>query len=128
MTDAGGGEGAAAPAEVTASATTVAAEAGGGGAGGGAPGASAADGGGGGGGAAEAEGAAAADAGMEGPIASAESERMTAVADYEVSMGGLGAVEARSQRLGQEITFEPAAGGPQTRPREKRRSSRCARS
>ena len=50
---------------------------------------------------------------MEGPIASAESERMTAVADYEASMGGLGAVEARSQRLGQEITFEPAAGGPQ---------------
>ena len=91
----------------------MAAEAGGGGAGGEAPGASAADGGGGGGGAAETEGAAAADAGMEGPIASAESERMTAVADYEASMGGLGAVEARSQRLGQEITFEPAAGGPQ---------------
>jgi Domain of unknown function (DUF4157) len=114
LTDAGGGEGAAAPAEVTASATTVAAEAGGGGAGGGPPGASAADGGGGGGGgAAEAESAAAADASMEAPIGSAESERMTAIADYEASMGGLGAVEARSQGLGQEITFEPAAGGPQ---------------
>ena len=91
----------------------VAAEAGGGGAGGGSQeplrrAAAAA-----GGGAAEGESAAAADAGMEGPIASAESERMTAVADYEASMGGLGAVEARSQRLGPEITFEPAAGGRQ---------------
>ncbi|HEX5867895.1 MAG TPA: DUF4157 domain-containing protein, partial [Beijerinckiaceae bacterium] len=115
LTDAGGGEGGAAPAEATASATAVAAEAGGGGGtGGGAPGASAADGGGGGGGgAAEAEGTAAADTGMEGPIASAESERMTAVADYEASMAGLGAVDTRSQRLGQEITFEPGAGRPQ---------------
>ena len=112
LADAGGGEGAAAPPEAAASATTVAAEAGGGAAGGGAPGESAADGGGGGGGA-EAGGAGAADTGMEGAIGSAESERATAVADYEASMGGLGAVEARSQQLGQDVTFEPAAGGLQ---------------
>src|SRR4029450_12778464 len=115
LAEAGSGENAAAPpAEVTASATTVAAEAGGGGGGGGGPPASGGGAGGeSGGGAAQADGAAGADTGMQGPIAAAESERMTAVADYEASMAGLGAVETGSPSLGQEIRFEPAAGGPQ---------------
>jgi hypothetical protein len=48
---------------------------------------------------------------MEASLASAESERMTAVADYEASLAALGAVESRSPGLEQEIAFEPAAGG-----------------
>jgi hypothetical protein len=117
LAEAGGGEAGAAPAATAAAATTVAAEAAGGGTGGGTPGASGAGAGGGeggvGGGGAESEGAAGADTGMEGPIAAGESGRAAAVADYEASMGVLGAVEARSQSLAGDITFEPAAGGGQ---------------
>jgi len=52
------------------------------------------------------------DTSMEGPIASAEAERQTAVTDYLRSAAGLGQVLARSERLARSVTF-PEARGPQ---------------
>ncbi len=55
---------------------------------------------------------------MDGPIASAEGERDTAVTDYLASMDGLGEVLARSQSLASGVTFPSAEGLEQAKARQ----------
>lgn len=58
------------------------------------------------------------DSGMEGPIASAQAARETAVNDYLESNAGLDSVMARSQTLESRVTLPDAQGPQQVEPRE----------